>query len=145
MAAPYALQFISGKYQGGEFPLPPIGELHIGRAAEADIVLVEDLVSRRHARLTAQGEVLTLQDLSSTNGTLVNGEKVERASLQLGDRIVLGSSTIQIISASELRAPLADRDSVRQALQDLGARGRSTPPGMSGELSDVQLSDLLQL
>ena len=42
----YALRFISGKYQGGEYPLSDAGELVIGRSSEQDMVLIEDMVSR---------------------------------------------------------------------------------------------------
>ena len=41
LALPLALRFISGKYQGGEFPLPESGEIVIGRSSELDMVLVE--------------------------------------------------------------------------------------------------------
>ena len=52
LALPLALRFISGKYQGGEFPLPDSGEIVIGRSRDADVVLIgDDRVSRQHARL----------------------------------------------------------------------------------------------
>src|SRR5438105_2647093 len=54
----YALRFISGKYQGGEFPLRMDREITIGRASELDMVLIEDMVSRRHAKInTSDGQV----------------------------------------------------------------------------------------
>ena len=49
----FALRFISGKYQGGEFPLPPDREIVIGRSSDLDMVLVEDMVSRKHAKITS--------------------------------------------------------------------------------------------
>src|SRR6187399_1540153 len=51
-AAQWALRFISGKYQGGEFPLRPNREIIIGRSSDLDMVLVEDMVSRKHAKIT---------------------------------------------------------------------------------------------
>jgi hypothetical protein len=51
----YVLKFISGKYQGGEFPLEMDREILIGRGSDLDMVLVEDMVSRRHARITSFG------------------------------------------------------------------------------------------
>ena len=50
--AQWALRFISGKYQGGEFPLRPNREIIIGRSSDLDMVLVEDMVSRKHAKIT---------------------------------------------------------------------------------------------
>ena len=52
---PYALRFISGKYQGGEFPLAPNKEIIVGRSSDLEMVLVEDMVSRRHARIFWDG------------------------------------------------------------------------------------------
>ena len=46
-AKTYALRFISGKYQGGEFPIASDREIYIGRSNELDVVLVEDMVSRK--------------------------------------------------------------------------------------------------
>src|SRR5262245_44866739 len=87
-AKSYALRFISGKYQGGEFPLPIEGEIVIGRSSELDMVLVEDMVSRRHAKITVTAGQIFIQDLGSTNGSFVNGEKIKRARLNEGDRIL---------------------------------------------------------
>ena len=78
----YALRFISGKYQGGEFPLHKGREIVIGRSSELEMVLIEDMVSRRHAAITVNGDELTIADVGSTNGTFVNGEKVKRARLK---------------------------------------------------------------
>ena len=50
----YALKFISGKYQGGEFPLKPNKQVVIGRSSELDMVLVEDMVSRKHAKIAVR-------------------------------------------------------------------------------------------
>jgi pSer/pThr/pTyr-binding forkhead associated (FHA) protein len=63
----------------------------LGRATGADFILDAPLVSRVHCRLTAlpTGE-LEVKDLDSTNGTFVNGERVEAARLASGDRLRVG-------------------------------------------------------
>src|SRR5687768_12229808 len=87
----YALRFISGKYQGGEFPLRMNREIIIGRSSDLDMVLVEDMVSRRHAKISSTDTEVYIQDMGSTNGTFVNGEKIAgRALLHEGDRILVG-------------------------------------------------------
>lgn len=69
-------------------------ELVIGRAAGTTIRLNDDGISRRHARLTqVDGQVL-IEDLNSSNGTLVNGEPIKQIALRDGDKIRLGSTTI---------------------------------------------------
>jgi hypothetical protein len=138
----YALRFISGKYQGGEYPLPKSGEVVIGRSSELDMVLVEDMVSRRHAKISVTDDEISIQDLGSTNGTFVNGEKVTRAKLNEGDRVLIGTSIIKVV-ASELQP----KNKSRQKLEDIAAGRRRTSQvrTMSGSIGEVPLSDLLQL
>jgi len=63
----------------------------IGRATGADFIVDAPLVSRVHCRLTAlPGGELEVRDLNSTNGTFVNGERVESAVLSSGDRLQVG-------------------------------------------------------
>jgi pSer/pThr/pTyr-binding forkhead associated (FHA) protein len=62
----------------------------IGRAPRADFIVDAALVSRVHCRLTAGATELEVIDLESTNGTFVNGERTERATLKSGDRLGVG-------------------------------------------------------
>jgi hypothetical protein len=143
-----ALRFISGKYQGGEYPLTEGQEIVIGRSSDLDMVLVEEMVSRRHARIQLQGGVITIEDLGSTNGTFINGEKIQRSSLKESDRILIGTSILKVVAAAvDVRvadspeALAAVRDSVRQNM----SRAADDAPRMSGSLEEIPLPDLLQL
>jgi hypothetical protein len=142
-AKTYALRFISGKYQGGEFPLPNNKEIVVGRSSELDMVLVEDMVSRRHAKLTVTGDQIFIQDLGSTNGTFVNGEKIKRARLTEGDRILIGTSIIKLVASDGAAAAGTD---AKAKLEDV-AQGRRTSQvrTMSGSIAEIPLPDLLQL
>ena len=63
----------------------------IGRTARADFIVEAPLVSRLHCRLTASAsDQLLVEDLGSTNGTLVNGKRVERGVLKPGDVLTVG-------------------------------------------------------
>jgi pSer/pThr/pTyr-binding forkhead associated (FHA) protein len=62
----------------------------IGRAPRADFVVDAALVSRLHCRLTLDDSGLGVEDLESTNGTWVNGRKIERAPLAAGDKLRVG-------------------------------------------------------
>ena len=63
----------------------------IGRSARAEFIVEAALVSRLHCRLTADASgQLLVEDLESTNGILVNGEKVGRAILKTGDTLSVG-------------------------------------------------------
>jgi hypothetical protein len=140
----FALRFISGKYQGGEFPLRMGREIIIGRSSDLDMVLVEDMVSRRHAKITTTNGEIAIQDLGSTNGTFVNGEKVSRSRLAEGDRILVGTSIIKLVAADPSQAHHHSEAEARQRLQQ-GARQSTSGRPMSGVIEEIPLPDLLQL
>ncbi len=66
----------------------------IGRARECDVRLADTNVSRRHAELRQDGATYWLVDLGSTNGTDLNGRRVEREKLSDGDAITIGSTEL---------------------------------------------------
>jgi Inner membrane component of T3SS, cytoplasmic domain/Domain of unknown function (DUF4388) len=139
----YAMRFISGKYQGGEFPLPPNTEIIVGRSSDLDMVLVEDMVSRRHAKIMVNADQVTIQDLGSTNGTFVNGERVKRATLNDGDRVLIGTSIIKLVTADAALPPSAPPG---KKLQEVAINRRTNQVrSMSGAIDEVPLPDLLQL
>ena len=73
----------------------------MGRAARADFIVDAALVSRLHCRFTLdEGDRLDVHDLGSTNGTYVNGRKVEKAPLVPGDRVKVGRVEFQVRAES---------------------------------------------
>jgi two-component system, cell cycle response regulator len=95
----------------------------IGRAPGCDIQVEDDGVSRRHVVISKGAEGLTLVDWGSTNGTTVNGERVETRVLADGDRVQIGSRTVfKFALQDELEGRLqehlynaAQRDALTQA------------------------------
>jgi len=142
-AAQWALRFISGKYQGGEFPLRPNREIVIGRSSELDMVLVEDMVSRKHAKIMTDENSVTIEDLGSTNGTFVNGEKVRTSEIRDGDRILIGTSIIKLVTMAGEQTHITENE----ARSRLVVAGNKRPPtkSMSGSIEEIPLPDLLQL
>jgi pSer/pThr/pTyr-binding forkhead associated (FHA) protein len=138
----YVLRFISGKYQGGEFPIVHDKQILIGRSSDLDMVLVEDMVSRKHARIAPQGEQIWIEDLGSTNGTFVNGEKIKRARLKEGDRVLIGTSILKVIAGD---GPREGMDAKRELENVAQSRKNSNQRTMSGSIEEVPLPDLLQL
>lgn len=81
-------------------------EMIIGRAQECDFSVASGLVSRRHARLVVSHGRVTIEDLGSRNGVLVNSEAVVGArELEAGDIIVLGDQTFEVVTLARLRSP----------------------------------------
>jgi len=141
-ARSFVLRFISGKYQGGEFPIAPEKQIVVGRSSDLDMVLVEDMVSRKHARIAMQGEQIWIEDLGSTNGTFVNGEKIQRTRLKEGDRVLIGTSILKVISGDAPR----DATEAKRDLENVAqSRRTSQQRTMSGSIEEVPLPDLLQL
>lgn len=149
----YVLKFISGKYQGGEFPLEMDSEIVIGRSSDLDMVLVEDMVSRRHARITSYGGEIGIEDFGSTNGTFVNGERISNARLKEGDRILVGTNIIKLVhrdsadaSGMPAQSPTPGRAGVTQSPATMRHDTSMTLTGtISGLIDEVPLPDLLQL
>jgi pSer/pThr/pTyr-binding forkhead associated (FHA) protein len=98
--------------EGAEFPFTfrilPGNIKTVGRATRADFIVDAPLVSRVHCRLTAGAAELEVLDLDSTNGTFVNGERIDRALLKSGDRLGVGRVELTIEkSAKESAEPQA--------------------------------------
>jgi diguanylate cyclase (GGDEF)-like protein len=70
------------------------GETVLGRSHRADIRIDDDSISRMHTKLVLVGQQIFIEDLESSNGTFVNGERISKNPLQDGDKIRLGETTI---------------------------------------------------
>lgn len=71
-------------------------EVLVGRKSDADIILASMSVSRHHARLVRDKEGYSIADLSNTNGTYVNGQRIRQQHLHHGDRIWLGQDRVEL-------------------------------------------------
>ncbi len=120
-------------------------EIVIGRANELDVVLVEDMVSRRHAKIVSTGDALNIEDLGSTNGTFVNGEKVRRARLKEGDRVLIGTSIVRVAVTEAVAGSGESREAEARSRMQAAAQRTATVKTMSGTIDEVPLVDLLQL
>ena len=89
---------------GMRHPLVAPGLL-IGRGSEADLRLSDPGISRRHAMITVSGDpdhpVISIEDLGSTNGILVNGQRVTKSRIGEGTRIEIGHTRMLVHTPSE--------------------------------------------
>lgn len=115
MAFKLTIQEGKGRGQSFDFDAP---EVSIGRTDENDVVLYENGVSRRHARIR-RGDVgamagrWMLEDLQSANGTLLNGEKIASEPLEDGDEIRIASTVFRFENADAVAAPRPPEGSTR--------------------------------
>ncbi len=86
------LQLDPGRYLlcGSDAHVLSADVTHVGRGIVADLRLDDHTVSARHAIVVARGDRLRILDDRSTNGTVVNGRRVDEAELHDGDVVVLG-------------------------------------------------------
>lgn len=82
-------------WPGGRILLGEHGTVLVGRSRTCDIVLDDGNVSRKHAELVRVDDAYEVRDLGSTNGTLVNGQRVRSARLSPGDTVTFGTTTIR--------------------------------------------------
>lgn len=97
----YKLIFSDSKTSPTAFELTK-SEIIIGRDLEVDITIPSPIVSRRHARLMRDGDAYMIEDLGSSNGTFVNGQRVsERRLLRSGDQVRFGQAILLDYSAPQ--------------------------------------------
>jgi len=90
------IRVLHGFYEGLELPVDRAWWV-IGRGRGADAVLAEPTISRAHVAIGFQlEEGFFVQDLGSTNGTLLNGVRTQRAVLTDGDEIQMGRLQLQV-------------------------------------------------
>jgi len=121
------------RYENGEFPLLP-GDFLIGRSPVCDLALLDPTASRRHARLRVDRDRVTIEDLGSANGVLVNGHRVDTPrELRPGDRIRIGREEVAVVREGNGAYP-SQRDT-----RELPA---VPTEGVEADLEDVLLSRL---
>ncbi len=101
---PACLILIRGTPQGHRYFITA-DDMIIGRDPTADISIPDSSISRKHAKVTREGSVVKIEDLGSSNGTAVNGRKLESgnvAKLAKEDLIKLGNSIVKYLPAGEI-------------------------------------------
>ena len=81
-------------------PLPSRASVVIGRSRDCDLRLPDTDTSRRHAKIVCNAGRFVLHDLASTNGTFVNGERIEQRELRPGDRLQIGANLVTFCQVS---------------------------------------------
>jgi hypothetical protein len=99
MASQFQLIMRSGPTPGASFTLEG-DQIDVGRDSTNEIVINDAEISRRHARLTFQGGKYVLEDLGSTNGTFVNGQRLAGPRvLKSGEVVSFGEQIVMIFEA----------------------------------------------
>ena len=123
--------------------------LIVGRAPTCDLPVFDPTISRRHAEIVAEENELKIRDLGSSNGTFVNGEKIEQASAAVDDLVAFGKVPFKLTSYVVPVVPLAPSTITEPAgativrqipMRDSGGAGLGSlgaPPTAPGGLTRV--------
>jgi pSer/pThr/pTyr-binding forkhead associated (FHA) protein len=110
------------------------GEFALGRSAECQLSLDDPLVSRKHALMIVTRDQVTIEDLQSRNGVVVNGQHIAgRTPLNAGDKIVIGSQELTLLRAQQAERELVNTTQVsHRTLPRIGAVRDSRPAASGG-------------
>jgi DNA segregation ATPase FtsK/SpoIIIE, S-DNA-T family len=122
-ASPLVLRVVSGAATGTELPLLPGQTVVVGRAASCQLVLDDPDVSRRHAQLVVGPRQVTVADLGSRNGVLLDGHAVMGAADVDGKVIQIGGSRL-VVEALQDRAAVVRRADSGEVLLNRTPRSR---------------------
>jgi len=96
----YKLVAVGGKLRGQEIVLND-GENTLGRSVEVDHQIAIEGVSKKHMRVTVNGNTAFVEDLGSSNGTFVNGKLIKKLTVKDGDKIALPNVIFQLVHVEE--------------------------------------------
>ena len=108
-----SLVVLEGSAAGSEYLLTSDSYV-LGRGSTADICLVDDSASGNHAAIEIGTTGFKIRDMGSTNGTFVNGSRVESADLKHGDKITVGAHTLQYLQEKKERTGSYDHSDESQ-------------------------------
>jgi hypothetical protein len=107
----------------------------VGRGEENDLVLADDAVSREHCRLSLAADRVRLDDLGSANGTFRGGQRIDRATLEVGDEVEIGPFVLRVGTGDGAALVLEE---TRETLQGV-------PEAPRGEAAATELEVVLNL
>lgn len=96
----FKLVAVGGKLRGQEYVMKE-GENVLGRANDADHVIGLDGISKKHMRITVNGDTAYVEDLNSANGTFINGKMIKKTTVKNGDKITLPNVILQMVYVLE--------------------------------------------
>jgi adenylate cyclase len=89
--------------------------LVVGRAPTSDVPIIDPTISRRHAEVEFHDGTITVRDLGSSNGTFVNGSRIDASPVSAGDTITFGKVGFRVQQVGPVTAPLRTSGSVKNS------------------------------
>ena len=122
----YVLRVLSGPLAGKIFPLKK-GKNLVGRAAHCDIQLVIAGISKEHAEVQLLGEKIIVSDLQSSNGTYINGVKVQNAIVRVGEKLSFHDVVVDFIMNQRQETDSVPQNTMVQSPNSQTYQGQNFP------------------
>ncbi len=97
-----AQEIVEVVFEDGSYPLEGAGPWTVGRSQENDITVNDPNVSRRHARISRADDGFVVEDLGSTNGTLLDGAPIDRERIDGGDELTFGQTAARFVRRADV-------------------------------------------
>jgi len=99
------LEVLSGKRKGKTYDVPDAGEVSIGNRKSAGITLRDPWISFKHAKICGESGSFFIEDLGSSNGTWIDGQKIQRQELSAGQLVYFGKTKTRFLTGDEVVGP----------------------------------------
>lgn len=130
----FKLVAVGGKLRGQEIILSE-GENTIGRSNECDHSLTVEGVSKKHLRITVNGDTAFAEDLGSSNGTIINGKVIKKVTIKDADKIALPNVIFQVVYVTEKKIIVKKKViKTDEGTQDYEDNVEPAPPHLLGKL-----------
>ncbi|MCA8971883.1 MAG: FHA domain-containing protein [Planctomycetes bacterium] len=124
--AKYVLQIVEGPHAGTKQELR--SDVTIGRRTGCELVLDQDeKLSGRHCEIVLEGDAVLLRDLDSTNGTRVDGKRIQELPIAHGDRFQIGLTVVQLVDLDQGDVSLESSQSIGIDADVLARTGKRSP------------------
>ncbi len=131
---PYQLVVVQGRSANQALKLPSEGVTTVGRQNGCQIRIVSSQVSRKHCELFEKKGLLLVKDLNSSNGTIVNGKRINgQQVLEAGNELMIGSVKFRVEKAEAVAEPSAAKPSDTAVAQPIALEEGPPPATVSGQ------------
>jgi len=116
----------------------PVGSsVVVGRGSDCDLVIRDLAASRRHLEIRQVDGAYRCRDLDSSNGTLINGERIAACTLHTGDEIRIGTTPLRFVLEQRVEPAPFEKTIFLQTVIDPSGRQKAAPPSRSKELLEA--------